>query len=64
MNSTGPVNVRRYTLYAIIPGLDYYATTKLNKKVSRSENSLWFRDKVTVGLSSLLSWPLFGALPR
>ncbi len=32
MNNGGPVNVRRFTLYAIIPGLDYYATTKLNKK--------------------------------
>jgi len=34
MNNSGPVNVRRYTLYAIIPGLDYYATTRLNKKKS------------------------------
>ena len=32
MNTPGPVNVKRYTLYAIIPGLDYYATTQLNKK--------------------------------
>ena len=32
MNNPGPVNVKRYTLYVILPGLDYYATTQLNKK--------------------------------
>ena len=28
----GPVNVKRYTLYAMIPGLDTYAFSKLDKK--------------------------------
>ena len=32
MPANGPVNVRRYTLYAMIPGLDYYATKQLDKK--------------------------------
>ena len=30
--SEGPVNVKRYTLYAMIPGLDTYALSKLDKK--------------------------------
>ena len=28
----GPVNVNRYIIYALIPGLDTYVTAKLNKK--------------------------------
>ncbi|MDH3610845.1 MAG: hypothetical protein OEM79_03685 [Nitrosopumilus sp.] len=28
----GPVNVKKYTLYAMIPGLDTYAFSKLDKK--------------------------------
>ncbi len=28
----GPVNVRRYTLFAMIPGLDTYVASKLDKK--------------------------------
>jgi len=28
----GPVNVKRFTLYALIPGLDTYALSKLDKK--------------------------------
>ena len=32
MPADGPVNVNRYTLYAIIPGLDSYAASKLDKK--------------------------------
>ena len=30
--ATGPVNVKRYTLYAMIPGLDTYALSRLDKK--------------------------------
>ena len=30
--ATGPVNVNRYTIYAMIPGLDTYVFSKLNKK--------------------------------
>ena len=28
----GPVDVNRYTLYAMIPGLDTYVASKLGKK--------------------------------
>ena len=34
MPAKGPVNVNRYTLYAIIPGLDTYAIGQLDKKKS------------------------------
>ena len=33
----GPVNVKRFTLYAMIPGLDTYAVSKLDKKKSASK---------------------------
>jgi len=28
----GPININRYTIYAMIPGLDTYVAAKLNKK--------------------------------
>ncbi len=30
--ANGPVNVKRFTIYAMIPGLDTYAVSKLDKK--------------------------------
>ena len=32
MPADGPVNVNRYTLYAMVPGLDTYAVSKIDKK--------------------------------
>lgn len=32
MTADGPVNVNRYTIYAIIPGLDNHVASKLDKK--------------------------------
>ena len=42
MTANGPVNVRRYTLYAMIPGLDYYATKQLDKKKPTTIISILF----------------------
>ena len=42
MTANGPVNVRLYILYAMIPGLDYYATKQLDKKKPTTIISLLF----------------------
>jgi len=35
--ANGPVNVNRFTLYAMIPGLDTYAVSKVDKKKPASK---------------------------
>ena len=53
----GPVNVRRYTLFAMIPGLDIYVASKLDKKKFATIYTIVFMAAILV-ITAVLAYQL------